>query len=162
MTGKTTTRRARRNVQRSFGGTITIGILFVVAGILAIGGPLSRTASATAVTQSGLSDATGSLSPGSALRWTHTPAGTPSLATVVCAAHATGVLISATYGAAAMKAASSVQQSNLFLGLLYRLFPPSGAQTVTVNLAAVMLPTAMNKMPSPMRMVGTIWKLGSM
>lgn len=67
--------------------------------------------------------------------WTHTPAGTPTLAIVSGYENAQDIT-SVTYGGQTMTLAATPQQTGtggVYLVLYYLVNPPSGAQTVTVN-----------------------------
>ena len=130
----------------------TMMALVLMASALAIAGPLSQTASAAAgtatvaaavspptVTAIGTSDyATSIMSRPASFSWTHTPTQTqPTLVTLVCAVYSSDAYFFATYGGATMNWAISNQQSTLYVGMLYLINPPPGAQLITVTLAQV-------------------------
>lgn len=100
---------------------------------------LSHSAAQTAPTASAIdavSDASAALTVGQTLNWTHTPVGSPTLATVSCGVHQTGVTLAVAYGKLTMKTGATNQQSNQFVGVFYLNTPQTGTRTVAVTLTA--------------------------
>ena len=96
--------------------------------------------SSSTATKAGVSDDAGTLTPyTNSLRWTHTPAGTPTLVTLACAARNTGIKLLAEYGGATMTPVITNQQSGgsgTYVGLFYLINPPPNPQPVHVWLGA--------------------------
>ncbi len=131
----------RKSAQRVFGRTsIILGILLVSAALVIVGpfSGIARAATSPSIAPDASSDATGLLSVGGVLTWTHTPTSSTliSFVTVVCAAKNTGITLSTKYGGAALSTAVTNQQSNMFVGMQYLSNPPLGNQTVAVTLTA--------------------------
>lgn len=120
--------------QYSLTRCVVLSLIVAAAPILTAHAAAQSGTSLAAVDAS--SDAAATLGVGQNLTWTHTPVGSPSLVTVSCGVHQTGVVLSVAYGGRTMSGAITNQQSNQYLGLFYLRDPSSGARTVAVNLSA--------------------------